>query len=381
MAAAATLACDRASTTSPPAPGASSATNGGPVPAPSHVDDLAPVLEPIRKGASLPALAAAVFRGPHIVAQGAVGVRKLGDPTAVTIHDKWHVGSNTKAMTATLAAMLVEEKKLELATPLPTLLPGVTMDDAYKKVDLDMLLSHRAGVPPNFPDDLRAKLWDTGDPRDQRREATAALLARKPALPPGTAVSYSNAGYVVAATALERALGTSWERAIRAKLFERLNMGSCGFGSPGAPGKVDQPWGHDTRGGGAKPVEPGPRADNPPPEGPSGRVHCSLADYGRFLALHMAGARGEATILSGATLKDLQTPRAADHALGWLVAQRPWTGGAALTHSGSNTMFYFTAWVAPAKNLAFVVATNVADDAAKRAVDDTFSPLIERYAR
>ena len=44
----------------------------------------------------------------------AVGVRKRGDETPVTLADKYHLGSCTKSFTATLAATLVEEGKLGL---------------------------------------------------------------------------------------------------------------------------------------------------------------------------------------------------------------------------------------------------------------------------
>ena len=69
-------------------------------------------LEPVRAKHGLPALAAAVVKDGAIVTAGAVGVRVHGTDIKVTIDDRFHLGSDTKAMTATLAAMLVEEGKL-----------------------------------------------------------------------------------------------------------------------------------------------------------------------------------------------------------------------------------------------------------------------------
>ena len=51
-----------------------------------------------------------------IVAAGAVGTRRVGTNIPVGIDDRFHIGSDTKAMTALLAAMLVEEGKLRWDT-------------------------------------------------------------------------------------------------------------------------------------------------------------------------------------------------------------------------------------------------------------------------
>src|SRR5690349_10372433 len=57
-------------------------------------------------------LAAAVLRGRRIIAHGAAGLRKRGAAQRITIEDKFLLGSSTKAMTATIVTMLVEEAKL-----------------------------------------------------------------------------------------------------------------------------------------------------------------------------------------------------------------------------------------------------------------------------
>src|SRR5208283_629296 len=79
--------------------------------APSTHADSAQALEFIRKKHDLPALAVAVVKDGQICDRAAVGIRKVGDPTLVTTNDVFHIGSDTKSMTATLAAMLIEEGK------------------------------------------------------------------------------------------------------------------------------------------------------------------------------------------------------------------------------------------------------------------------------
>jgi CubicO group peptidase (beta-lactamase class C family) len=60
---------------------------------------------------TLPALAAAVVKDGEVIASGAAGTRVYGADIPVTIDDRSGLGSNTKAMTARPAGMVVGEGK------------------------------------------------------------------------------------------------------------------------------------------------------------------------------------------------------------------------------------------------------------------------------
>src|SRR5260370_28874894 len=72
-------------------------------------------------GAERFGMVAAVLRGERIIAQGAAGGRKRGTAERITLDNQFHLGSCTKAMTATLVAMLVDEGKLNWTTTLAEL--------------------------------------------------------------------------------------------------------------------------------------------------------------------------------------------------------------------------------------------------------------------
>jgi D-alanyl-D-alanine carboxypeptidase len=346
------------------------------------VRDVGAALEAIRAPANIPALTGATWRNGEVIARGVSGVRKLGDATRAGVDDEWHLGSDTKAMTATLIGIYVDRRRLRFEDTLDKLFAGEKLDPGYAKVTLLQLLQHRGGAPGDMPPDIWQRMWQDGNSPTARLTAVRALLSRPPAQAPGTFV-YANAGYMIAGAALERLTGKTWEALMREELFRPLGMSSCGFGAPGhaRPNKIDQPWGHSASPAGALvPVSPAdPASDNPPSLGPAGTVHCSLADWGKFFAVHLAGARGEKTpLVTTATIKLLQTPPAGgDYACGWLVTSRPWAGGTTLTHSGSNTMWFATVWLAPAKNFAVAAASNSANPAAMQAVDAAFAPLID----
>jgi CubicO group peptidase (beta-lactamase class C family) len=351
--------------------------------------DMATLLEKIRADHKLPALAAAVVRGTNIVSVGAVGVRKLGSPEKVTVEDKFHIGSCTKSMTATLAALMVEDGSIQWTNTLGDVLHDIapSMTPRYRDDPLYLLLANRGGVPGDLnADGLWARLWERAakTPLEQRTYLAAELTRTEPAAQPGTEFIYSNAGFALGGHMLEVRAGKPWEELLRQRLFQPLGMDSAGFGAPASPGKVDQPWGH-TPGklpGDDSPVKPGLAADNPAAIGPGGTVHCSIGDLARYAAFHLQGARGHGRLLKPESFRKLHTAlEGQDYAMGWSVTERPWGGGKVLTHTGSNTMFYTVVWIAPEKDFAVVVCTNLGGSRAEKGTDAAAWALIQQTLR
>lgn len=344
-------------------------------------DALRELLDGIRTRHKLPALGGAIVDLDGVRSIAAVGIRRHGSAEAVTPHDLFHIGSCTKAMTSTVIARLIEEGTLDWTTTPADVFPELSdaMDPAFRKATLELLLTHRAGAPADLnADGLWARLWERrGSPIEQRLDLLRSVLARPPVSEPGRRYLYSNAGYAIAGAIAERKTGLSWEDLMRRKLFEPLGMKSAGFGAPGAVGGGDVPWGHVLREGKLTPIEPGPMADNPPAIAPAGTVHCTLSDWGRFVALHLRGSKEDTPLLKRDAFHRLHTPsRGADYAMGWIVTQREW-GGTVLTHAGSNTMWYGVVWMAPQKDFAVLAVTNLGDPAATHACDEAAWQLIQ----
>ena len=339
-------------------------------------------LESIRARHKLPALAAVVVVDGKVVATDAVGVRRYGVATRITPGDKFHIGSVTKSMTATVAAMLVEKRKISWTTTVGESFPefASSIHSDYRGATLEQLLANRGGVPGKPPPTLWLKAFQaTGAAAQQRLAFVKGILALEPEAKPGTKMIYSNQGYTIAGVMLEKASGQTWEELIRTMLFEPLGMTSAGFGAPASVGQVDQPWGHTKGVAGIKPVPPGPRADNPVAISPANAVHCSLGDLAKYAAFHMVGERGQSKFLKAESFKKLHQPVEGDYALGWIVLERKWAGGRAITHSGSNTMFYVVVWMAPEKNCAVIVAANIGVTEAAAGCDEAVGQLIKEY--
>ena len=347
--------------------------------------DLTSLLEMQRARFKLPALAAAVVRGNQTIAIGATGFRRQGGVEKVTLEDKFHIGSCTKSMTGTLAAMMVEEGGIRwdqtVADVFPAMAPSMHPD--FRGATLELLCANRGGAPNTLDaDGLWGRLWrgNTRPPGEQRLELLRGVLTKPPAAKPGTTNIYSNAGVAIAGAMLETVAGKPWEDLIQEKLFRPLGMKSAGFGAPATVGQVNQPWGHIREGGQWKPIPPGPGADNPAAIGPAGTVHCSIGDLAKYVALHLDGENGRARLLKPESFKKLHTPPPGqDYALGWFVTRRPWGGGTVLNHNGSNTMFYTIIWIAPKKDFAFIVCTNVGGDEAAKDCDEVVGQLIQKF--
>jgi CubicO group peptidase (beta-lactamase class C family) len=342
------------------------------------------MLTSIREKHHVPGLAAAAVRGEELIAIGAAGVRQHDKPEAVTIDDQWHIGSCTKSMTATLAAMLVEEGKLKWDSTIGQVLPAMRgkMRPDWNEVTLEQLLRHRGGAPAEAPRDLWADAAKADGRSQARLDFVRGLLARDPEAKPGTKFIYSNQGYTIAGTMIAHAGGGTWEDLMKRRIFAPLAMKDAGFGPPGSVARIDQPRAHVIRDGTLQAIPPGRAADNPAVIGPAGTVHCSIGDLARYAAAHAREGREAHPLLKPASFAKLHSVGEGEtYAMGWGVTQRGWAGGTTLTHNGSNTMWFAVMWVAPAKDAAFVAATNVAGSEAEKACDDAVAALIGRYLK
>ncbi|GIV21380.1 MAG: serine hydrolase [Armatimonadota bacterium] len=329
-------------------------------------------LEPIRAEAKVPALAAAVIQKNKLVALGAVGKRRADRDDPIRHDDRFHIGSCTKSMTATMIARLVEMGKLDWGSMVAEVLPALRkrVRREYWRVTLEQLLTHRSGLPEDrtphpqvFP-----KLWSLSP--KQRSQAAEIILQQEPVARPGERTIYSNGGYVVAGAMAEAVTGKTWEELMDEHLFRPLGIKSAGFGAP-ATGA----WGHRSGVDGYLPVPPSPFADNPPVLGPAGTVHLSLSDWARYAIIHLRGSVGEhPPLLRKDTFATLHTPpHNSTYAMGWGIVQPTWARGRVLQHAGSNTMWFALILLVPDAQAGLLIATNAADekamDAARRAAD------------
>jgi len=319
-------------------------------------------LAALRAQAGSPAMGAAALNRAGRSVAFADGLRAIGQPQAVTTSDKWHLGSITKSMTATLVARAVEAGAVSWDDTIGTVLGSAIPDmrAEYRDVSFRHLLSHRSGLPANIEfTQLLSFPRESADSRADRVAYARLGLQQTPGGPKEQTFTYSNTGYIIAGAMLEAKMGAPWEALIQRHVFDPLGMTSAGQGAPGTVGAFDQPAGHapgpTTANNGVITVPliahpPGHEiTDNPAALGPAGRVHANFEDVFKYLAAH----RDRTSFLSAESWRTLHTaPYGGPYAMGWQV------DGDRLWHNGSNTLWYAEVMVDRARGIVAAAAVN-----------------------
>ena len=373
-----------------PAPGPSASV---PIP-------LEAMLEPVRTLYGLPALAAAVVIQGKVVAVGAVGTRQAGAQIPVQRTDRFHLGSDTKALTSLLAAMAVEEGKLRWTSTLAEVFPELAkqMAPGLGGVTLDQFLSHTSGVPSDneaFLALLQQASGEDGNLNDLRYWLLGQFVKQPLAIKPGTRFAYANMNYLIVGAMLERVSGKTWEELLTERVFLPLELGTAGFGPQATLGRIDAPLGHQVVGGQLKAMLAGPNGDNPPILGPAGTAHMSVLDFARWAGWNAGeGKRGPA-LVRPTTLNKLHTPVVAipigpnggpgtptrgRYGLGWAEVTVSWAPEPLIQHTGSNGLNLAHIWLEPKRDLAMVVLTNLGSEAADAALLTVAPQLYGRFA-
>ena len=318
--------------------------------------DLAKLLE----NSPVPGLAAAAIQDGRIILAGCAGLRRADQATPLAIDDRFHLGSCTKSMTATLAALLVADGELAWDRTVAEAFPGWDIHPARRATTLRHLLSNTGACPRDVPPDIWRQLRQPDRSEAELRTLLAReILALAPQHAPGEAYEYSNAGFTIAGAMIEAAAGQPYDALLRERLFRPLGLRHAGFGAPATAARPDQPLGHRLVDERPQPVLPGPADDNPAAITPAGRVHASILDFARYASLHLGTEKAPPLTAEMRRTLHQPVPPAGDYALGWQVLQRPWAQGTALTHNGTNTMWFAVMWLAPARHFAAVAACNL----------------------
>ncbi len=360
-------------------------------------------LEPYLKSGNLPAVAAAVVERGVLTEYGAVGTRKMGADIPVTIHDKFHLGSDGKAMTATIAGMMIEEGKLKWDSTLGDVFPELkkSMAPGVEKVTLEQLLSHTSGMRAD-DENLMKLLKDTFDVDGDLNDQRYWLLQESVKLPlvaePSKAWAYNNRGYTIAGAMIERVSGKPWDELIVERIFEPFELTTAGLGTQSTLGKIDAPLGHVVqKDGKVKSYMAGPNADNSLVLGPAGTLHLSILDLATWDGWNAGnGTRMPCNIVKPEMVEKIHTPVFTikgenrpgtppdgkyAHGWGWVTVN--WAPYPLLYHGGSNGKNLAQIWIDKEKDIAIVIMTNIggqqADDALRGIAKDLYEAAVAQY--
>lgn len=338
-------------------------------------DKIQTLIDEAQSSGTLPAIGVLIRSNGKIVFNVAQGKRSMQNTAKVELQDEWHLGSDTKAMTAYLIALAVQDKRIAFDSLVVDFLDNtVTAHPLNKDLTLRDLLSHGSGlydVQEIQNGDLWKKLSKSSlSLVEQRSLMMIAALQESPHLNPNDSTkpirsfSYANINYMILGSILEKAYGVAWENLIGKRLFDPLHMSSCGFGVSGDENEVEpsQPWPHVVQDGQLIGVPPKYKADNPPMLGPAGTVHCNLEDWSKFILELNNVWRAKGQLLKNAQIASVYFSNApnSDYTYGgWGRVDKKYSTPLFL-HDGSNTFNYAVAMFAPEKDAFILLITNTA---------------------
>lgn len=325
--------------------------------------DINVIVESVLKNHKVPALAGAIVTSDGLIAIGHSGFRSIEAKSQVDKTDKWLLNSCTKSITATMIACLVEEEKLSWNTRVKDLFGEEGIYPSLRDITLEELLSHQSGLQRDFHIGTNQEVRNSKLQINKLRGIfTQQLLSKKPEFKRGE-FHYSNAGYVIAAHFAEKVTNKSWEYLVNKYVFRPLRMKRSGFSKP-PHGRSSYPRnavGHgDWDEMKHKPIF---TDDNDPTYGPAGWVHSTIDDWAKFVQDNLNGLNAKETkILSPKMYQKIHTGTVVrsendSYALGWVIgsSKNHW-------HNGCNNRWYTVMKLNPAKDVAFIAATNIGDD-------------------
>src|SRR5262249_10530692 len=148
------------------------------------------------------------------------GVKRKGQPDAITNDSRFRVASLSKMLVSAAALSLADEQRIDLHAAVTNYIPSwhLAQGSNPASVTLDDLLSHASGLA-----DLRISFLNC--PASPSLSAWFASDTKSPLWTPPRAVwNYSNRGYSVAGWAVESVAGVPFERVITDRVLSKAGM-------------------------------------------------------------------------------------------------------------------------------------------------------------
>ncbi len=295
--------------------------------------EFAPLVRRLMARDQIPGVAMGVVDRGHVVLARGFGYRDVDRRLPVTPDTLFPLGSCSKAFTATAVALLADEGRVALDTPVRTYLPDFTLEDPVASATLTTrdLLTHRSGLPRH---DL---FWYQAP--FSRDELYYRLRFLEPSGPPRVQWRYSSLMFVVAGRIVEKVSGESWESFVQARILSPLDMRRTLLSAEAMEADPDHAVPYALRNGSVQKI---PMLKRLGAIAPAGAVQSSVNDLARWLTFH---ATRSPALLGEGMWRELHRPQAEMpapaepevghpyYALGWI--HESYRGHPLVVHNGA----------------------------------------------
>ena len=308
----------------------------------------------------VPGVAMVIVRGNEVLLLKGYGFRDLEKKLPVTPRTLFAIGSATKAFTTFVMGTLADEGKLDWDAPVSAYVPGFRLKDpvASERMTPTDLVTHRSGLPRHDA------LWYNATLT--RKEMVERLRYLEPSKDFRTDFQYNNAMFLTAGFLVEQVTGTTWEEAVRARVFVPLGMSGANFSVLDSQKAPDFALPYEERDDKVQRME----FRNITNVGPAGSINASAADLAPWLKVHLNGGTLDGKkIVSPLTIENLHTPRMetgakqtepeivpGGYALGWFTDI--YRGVQRVHHGGNIDGFSALVVLVPAEKIGIGILVN-----------------------
>lgn len=330
----------------------------------------------IRNAFNIPEISYAVVDLKSTIEIAALGRHKIYLQDTATLNDRFHIGSNTKAMTAFIVAKYVEKGKLKWTTKFFDIFPDWKENSKveYYNITLQDLLSHRARIQP-FQGENDPTIPDFKGAKQEKRRAFGKFVLTLNPVEIDTIhkFNYSNADYTLATLMLEKVTKKSWEQLVK-KVFNKDLKLNVKLSWPENQ-KTEDTWGHSFENNKLIPVPSNTdyRLDFTEP---AGDINIKLKDYAKFIQLNLQGLKGQNNYLTAKTYQFIHKG-IENYSLGWYNIYE--NDKELSTHSGTAGTYYTLVHIDRIKGNAYVIFTNSFNQETQQGVRLLMRKLKENY--
>jgi CubicO group peptidase (beta-lactamase class C family) len=189
------------------------------------LEALGPLLTQICNITGTPGISLGVLHHGEILHTASYGFQDVENRVTPNADTSFLLCSITKAITASMIGMMVDEGKLDFTTQLRQIFPEYQRDDAQANITIEDLLSHRTGLAPYD------SLWLSSDNRIflNRSDAIPVLSYVPSASPLRTRFVYDNIGYEILGQVLEKLTGLSYLELLHERIIRPLHLNRTFF--------------------------------------------------------------------------------------------------------------------------------------------------------
>lgn len=324
-------------------------------------------VEQARRDWGVPRVAVAIVHGDRVLWWKGFG------ETSPDLETVFAIGSTTKAFTAAMLALMVDEGGPGWDDQVVDHLPAFAMFDPWvtREMRVRDLLAQHSGLAPQ----ALSALGGMGYTADQ---ISRALRWVEPISSFRSSYAYVNSPHLVAGDLVARwADASSWDQVLAARILSPLGMETTTWTAAGLDENPNSAVGHARVEGKIKPISTGPF---PYVFGPAGALNSNLHDMARWVRLQLADGEFEGQrLISAENLRLTRTPQTiisdkAFYCLGWLLLyldDQP-----VIWHNGGTPGHTTFVGLQPEEDLGLIVLSNLGGTQMPDAVGLKFFELV-----